>query len=82
MNAHVPPVDVSLRRRQIEAVIEHLISLLDTLDGEVDMEEGGDLEPYLADTAHDREDGDDNGIADDDGMLEQWPRVFDGQAAL
>ena len=39
--------DQSLFRRTIEAEIERLISLLDGIDGEPDLEENGDLEPSL-----------------------------------
>lgn len=47
-------------RTRIEATIEHLLALLDTIDGDPDLEDGGDaepepLEPYLADAASDLE---------------------------
>jgi hypothetical protein len=32
-------------RQRIEATIEHLVSLLDTIDGDPDREDGGDAEP-------------------------------------
>lgn len=35
------------RRREVEAHIESLIDLLDTMDGDPDFEDGGDLEPDL-----------------------------------
>lgn len=83
MNAHYDPVlflavTPSMRHR-IEDIIEHLLALLDTLDGDPDLEDGGDaemepLEPYLADAASDLEyDPAESGIGDGDGLAEQWP---------
>ena len=50
-------------RLRIETTIENLVALLDEVDGEADLEDGADGEPYLAGTAgttDDREyDGDD-----------------------
>lgn len=70
-------------RQQIEAEVERLLSLLDILDGDTD------LEPYLtgdSDGMDDRE-GDDadgpeedsgeSGIADMDGYMEQCPKFFE-----
>ena len=37
----------SAKRRRLESVIEIAIALLDALDGDEDLEETGDLEPYL-----------------------------------
>ncbi len=47
-------------RTRIEATIELLLALLDTIDGDPDLEDAGDaepepLEPYLADAASDLE---------------------------
>jgi hypothetical protein len=36
-----------LRREAVESYIEQLIALLDTLDGDADLEENGDLEPSI-----------------------------------
>ena len=52
--------DADLIRLLIEATIEHLVALLDTIDGDPDLEDGGDaepepLEPHLADAASDLE---------------------------
>lgn len=65
MSAHAIP------RHRIEAAIESLIALLDASEPDPDLEPQGDDEPWLGWTstmAHgnneDREDGDDNGIAD------------------
>jgi hypothetical protein len=41
-------------RRAIEDEIERLIGMLDQLDGEPDMEEPGDMEPWLGWTSHGR----------------------------
>ncbi|MEC5383709.1 hypothetical protein VSX64_23455 [Aurantimonas sp. C2-6-R+9] len=38
----------SMRRQRLEEVIEIAIALLDAMDGDTDLEETGDLEPYLA----------------------------------
>ena len=38
----------SMRRQRLEEVIEIAIALLDAMDGDQDLEETGDLEPYLA----------------------------------
>lgn len=64
MNARPDPVlflavTPSMRSR-IEATIEHLLALLDAIDGDPDLEDGSDaepepLEPYLADAASDLE---------------------------
>jgi hypothetical protein len=37
----------SLSRREIERAIERLIALLDLIDGDPDLEDGGDGEPSL-----------------------------------
>ena len=58
-------------RLTLTTTIERLINLLDDLDGDPD------LEPYLADSRDDREDGDDNGIADFGGVADQWPNWRD-----
>lgn len=66
-------------RQRIEATIEHLVALLDTIDGDPDLEDGGDaepdpLEPYLADAASDLEDDPaESGIGDGGGLAEQCP---------
>lgn len=54
------PSVFAFRRSQLEARIEEMIALLDVLDGDTDLEDGGDtdpepLEPYLADAASDTE---------------------------
>lgn len=61
-------------RSGVEAFIERLIDMLDELDPDPDFEDDP-LEPYLADGFTDREDGEDSGIGDLDGLMEQ------GQAA-
>ena len=48
-------------RRSIADRIEADLALLDALDGDPDLEDG-----------HDADDTDDNGIADFDGMMEQF----------
>lgn len=72
----------AVSRHRIEKYIEQLIDMLDAMDGDPDIEEGGDLEPYLAgaDPAdNDREfedereyDPAEHGIADEDGLAEQF----------
>lgn len=47
-------------RSRIESTIENLLALLDVIDGDPDLEDGGDaepepMEPYLADAASDLE---------------------------
>ena len=39
--------DQALLRRSIAAEIDRLIALLDTIDGDCDLEDNGDLEPSL-----------------------------------
>ena len=56
-----PPVSRSLRRR-LEASLENLVSLLDEMDGDPDLEDGHDREHDEAELS---------GIADDDGRIEQ-----------
>lgn len=43
----MPALLETLSRRAIEDEIERLIGMLDQLDGEPDMEEPGDMEPWL-----------------------------------
>lgn len=43
MNIHV----YGQRRAELERMIEEMIALLDVIDGDPDIEEGGDLEPSL-----------------------------------
>lgn len=38
----------TIPRKDIEAAIEALIAFLDLMDGDPDLEEGGDMEPSLA----------------------------------
>lgn len=38
---------IELTRARLEAQIEDLIALLDLVDGDCDLEEGGDLEPSI-----------------------------------
>lgn len=85
MSAPIPANGNALPRHRIEAYIEQLIDLLDHLDGDADLEEGGDLEPYLAgadpgdnDREHDEEreyDPAECGIADQDGLAEQFSGI-------
>ena len=85
LNIALPMPGEALPRHQIERAIDHLISLLDALDGDCDLEEGGDLEPYLAGddpVNSDRECDDErewdqaeDGIADRDGLAEQFGGV-------
>lgn len=42
---------IQFRRAEIEARIEQLIELLDLLDGDSDLEDGGDDEPWLGGAA-------------------------------
>jgi hypothetical protein len=60
-------------RRLIEDAIESLILLLDEIDGDDDLEDGGDdeLEP---DREHDPAE---DGVGDHDGWCEQWMRAGD-----
>lgn len=59
-------------RNQIENAIEFLLSVLDAMDGDHDLEDGGDDEHWLAGSEDDREcDPGDWGIADRDGLWEQ-----------
>ncbi|RWF68770.1 hypothetical protein [Mesorhizobium sp.] len=71
MNATVKPSDflplTAARRRRIESTIEALLQLLDTDDGEQDLESTGDEEPYLAGwsgTNEDLEDENEHGTED------------------
>lgn len=41
------PGTTAAKRRRLETVIEIAIALLDAIDGDEDLEETGDLEPYL-----------------------------------
>lgn len=68
-------------RAEIESLIDHLISHLDAIDGDADLEfdyEGDDcdMESYLSDdfVGLSLEGGDDNGIADYEGLIEQCAR--------
>lgn len=75
-----------IARRSIEDAIERLLAMLDQMDEDADLEPDSDdepepLEPYLTDAASDMEEGDDNGIADGDGMVEQWPALYSSMAA-
>jgi hypothetical protein len=45
MNAHVKIQQI--RRAKLEAYVEQLIALLDSLDGDENLEDGGDMEPSL-----------------------------------
>lgn len=51
MNARALPCDflplTRARRSRIELTIERLIAILDEIDGNPDMEDTGDFEPYL-----------------------------------
>ncbi|WP_167858653.1 hypothetical protein [Methylobacterium nonmethylotrophicum] len=78
-------MDVELARvGEIRAAIanrvEADIALLDAIDGDADLEDGGDAELNLCGTGFgwpspdDREAGDDNGLGDDLGMVEQVRR--------
>lgn len=62
---HDFPATAPNQRQRLEQVIEIAIALLDAMDGDPDLEETGDLEPYLAavgsdyaGSADDREDDD------------------------
>jgi hypothetical protein len=57
-----------INRRRIEAQIERLIDLLDRLDGDESLEDGGDFEPSLAGAARHASDG----IVYDDLELEDY----------
>ncbi len=71
---------IHVLREAISNRIEADIALLDAIDGDPDLEDGGDAELSLCGTfvsppsPEDREAGDDNGMADDLGMLEQVRR--------
>jgi hypothetical protein len=43
---------LELRRSELETRIEELIALLDTLDGDPDLEDNGDAEPSIGNTPH------------------------------
>ncbi|WAC27509.1 hypothetical protein [Ancylobacter sp. SL191] len=77
MNAHTREfvmVERQRLRERAERTIEALIVLLDELDGDPDEEDGGDDEPDS-----DREyDPSEDGIADAEGMVEQWGGVWNG----
>ncbi len=77
MNAHTREfvmVERQRLRERAERTIEALIVLLDELDGDPDEEDGGDDEPDS-----DREyDPAEDGIADAEGMAEQWGGVCNG----
>lgn len=61
-------------RAGIEVFITRLIDMLDELDGDPDLEDGADYEPYLAGSHSDLEyDDAERGIADGDGLAEQCP---------
>jgi hypothetical protein len=85
LNALILANGEAVSRHRLEAYIENLINMLDALDGDPDLEEGGDLEPYLAgadpgddDREHDDErehDPAECGIADLDGLAEQFSCV-------
>jgi hypothetical protein len=49
------PAAVAKWRAYAEDLIAQAITLLDELDGDPDLEEGGDLEPYLAGAGSDLE---------------------------
>jgi hypothetical protein len=81
-----------LDRARIERIIDNLLALLDASEPDPDLEEPGDDEPYLgwptnAAGAHssavdDREwDDSEHGIADRDGLMEQWPSHY-GEMAI
>lgn len=82
LNAITTANGEAVSRHRLERYIETLIDLLDAIDGDPDLEEGGDLEPYLAgaDPGHDDREFDDerehddaeHGIADQDGLAEQF----------
>ncbi|MDV2988168.1 UNVERIFIED_CONTAM: hypothetical protein Q9R58_28095 [Methylobacteriaceae bacterium AG10] len=97
MRADEPATDYTrllTLRRAIEDRIEADIALLDAIDGDPDIEDTFDTEPSLCGVgAHvfrgnlpacddDREDGDDNGIADSGGLMEQERRHLARLAAL
>ena len=50
------PSVAALRREYLDAWIKHAITLLDQLDGDPDLEDGGDIEPNLAEAHSDLED--------------------------
>ena len=50
------PCVAALRRAYLEAWIERAIVLLDDIDGDPDLEDGADAEPYLAGSHSDLED--------------------------
>ena len=85
LNAPLTATGEAVSRHQIERHIENLIDMLDALDGNCDLEEGGDLEPHLAgadpihdDREHDEErefDPAERGIADEDGLAEQFSAI-------
>jgi len=61
-------------RAGVEVFIARLIDLLDDLDGDPDLEDGADAEPYLAGSHSDLEyDDAERGIADGGGLAEQCP---------
>ncbi len=52
---NMTPAAIAKWRAYAEALIEQAIALLDELDGDPDLEEGGDLEPDLAGSGSDLE---------------------------
>lgn len=81
LNVPLPANGEAMPRDRLESYIDSLIDMLDAIDGDCDLEESGDLEPYLAgadpidnDREHDDErewDQAESGIADPDGLAEQ-----------
>lgn len=92
LNAPFPADGEAMPRHKLEAYIESLIDLLDAMDGDCDLEDGADDEPYLADSYpvyQDREHEDErewdpaeDGIADQDGLAEQFPLSIYGASFL
>jgi hypothetical protein len=62
-------------RPAVEGAAEALISFLDHLDGDPDLEPEEDDEHDGREPDEDVEDADDNGIADAGGLAEQWSGV-------
>ena len=50
------PQAIAKWRFYAESLIERAITILDEIDGDVDLEDGGDYEPYLAGSHSDLED--------------------------
>ena len=56
MTKQMTPEAIAKWRFCAESLIERAITILEEIDGDVDLEDGGDHEPYLAGSRSDLED--------------------------